>query len=400
MPRSSCECGLLALKDRQLAEAEKDFACARVLDPLHAPAGYNLLMTRLSLGRLEDAATILPAYLDQAAEDERVLFRNLAPLLATNGDGVLSTMDRAEEGQLLALIRGLGNLDAAIQLLDRLHGARLDSAAVREARFETALLSAHRHLNLGDVRKAEQALAPWSRQREAVRTPLTALHNLLGCCASLGQDFAAGINHFNVALRLDDTDPRLHQNRALALEWAADPGRAEVAWVRFLEHIDAIGTSPPDLPDYPRRLAIDALLRLAGIHADRFNHAAALPLVERAHRLQPDNPTVLDRLFQLYRQLERSDLARRTLQRLRQLQPGDPNLDLYELELKLPRRADELDRWIDELERIVRQHARPPGAGSVLGPARQLPGHDQGPDPAGDRAVQPGRAADPLAAAR
>jgi tetratricopeptide (TPR) repeat protein len=176
------------------------------------------------------------------------------------------------------------------------------------------------------------------------------MRNLLGVAACLNQDFSTGIQQFTAALRLAERDPRLLQNRALALELAQDHTQAEGAWPRC---IDALEERAGD-----RHLAIDAMLRLANSYSERLNHAAALPLLERAHHLAPENIGVLDRLFQLYRLLDRADLARRTLLRLNELLPGDPNLDLYDLELAPLRRGSDLEPWINTLERIVTEHPR------------------------------------------
>lgn len=350
--------GLLALQEKQLAVAEEEFARARQLDPAGFSAGYNLLMTRLSLGKLEAAGEVLPSLLDQAPESDRGLFQHLKALLTNGSSGELAALDRAQEEKLISLLRKLGNLEPVGRLIQELRQVRPDSPPVREAQFEVSLLAARQELHRCNWIQAEQQLASWGRQWDVVRTPVTTLHNLRGCAACLGQDFAAGIQHFNAAIKLDDSDPCLHQNRALALELSGDSHRAEQAWMRYIEEIQESKSSPAELPHYGRRLAIDALLRLAGTYSDRLNYAAALPLVERAHRLQPENPNVLDRLFQLYRQLERTDLARRALQRLHQLLPGDPNLELYELELSPLRRSEELENWINALERIMQRYPR------------------------------------------
>src|SRR5207302_732395 len=70
------------------------------------------------------------------------------------------------------------------------------------------------------------------------------------------------------------------------------------------------------------------------------------------HRLRPQDPDTLDRLFHLYTQARRPDEARRTLQRLRQLRPSDPQYDLYELELTETRTLDDIDRVLNHVGRI------------------------------------------------
>lgn len=344
--------GLLALKEGQLVMAEEDFGRAHALDPDCPAARHNLFMTRLSLGQLPAAAGLLPALAEQESAS---VWRHLLPLLGQDdfsllGHPTLASLGPEEEGALLAFIRRIGHLEAAGKLLEAVRQARPESAAVRAAEFEVALLSARRQLLRCDGCAAESILAPWMRQRQVVPAPLLLMHNLLGVAACLNQDSGGGGQQFQAALRQAERDPRLRQNRALALEMAGDHIQAEGVWLRCIDLLED--------RDGDRAMAIDAMLRLASAYCDRLNHAAALPLLERAHNLGPENVGVLDRLFQLYRQLDRADLARRTLLRLNELLPGDPNLDLYELELAPLRRGSDLESWINTLERIVTQYPR------------------------------------------
>jgi len=55
-------------------------------------------------------------------------------------------------------------------------------------------------------------------------------------------------------------------------------------------------------------------------------------------------------------QLKRSDEARRTLRRLRDVRPNDPQFDLYELDLRDIRKLDDIDRMLSEIRKILNKY--------------------------------------------
>src|SRR5262249_49074145 len=77
---------------------------------------------------------------------------------------------------------------------------------------------------------------------------------------------------------------------------------------------------------------------------DRWN--SALPYLQRAHRLRPQDTETLERLFHLYNQVKRPEDARRTLRRLRELRPDEPQFELYELDLREGRTLEDIDRML------------------------------------------------------
>ena len=119
--------GLLSLREKQLAQAEGEFAHALQLDPASYPACYNLLLTRLSLGNL-DACRALVSQVFSLAPSSREQ-RSLVLLQAVmshapqdNGearpfDPILAEMSPQKEKELLQLLRGLGQLDVSHALL-------------------------------------------------------------------------------------------------------------------------------------------------------------------------------------------------------------------------------------------------------------------------------------------
>ena len=81
-----------------------------------------------------------------------------------------------------------------------------------------------------------------------------------------------------------------------------------------------------------------------------------LTYFQRAHRLRPQDLEVLERLFHLYTQLKRPEDARRTLKKLRNLKPGDPQFELYELDVREVRSLEDIDRMLGDIRRILSAH--------------------------------------------
>lgn len=93
---------------------------------------------------------------------------------------------------------------------------------------------------------------------------------------------------------------------------------------------------------------------LGAIRMQSGDPAAALPLLERALRLAPNDVSIHDSLADVYTQLDRFDDARRTLETGIAAAPAEPRLPirLAELLLRLGRRDDALRIVADTLARI------------------------------------------------
>jgi tetratricopeptide (TPR) repeat protein len=352
--------GLLSLREKQWAQAEPDLAEAWRLEPTCYAAGYDLIMTRLTLGKAAEAVDLLPAVAALApTEEERHTLSALGRLLGTDhraarADEPVAALPPAEESRLLDLVRGIGQVETAVQVLQAWQ-SRSASPAVRQARFEAGLLAARVLFDRCEWSGAEKALNSLPRHDDAAAEE-PALRNLLGCCAALNQDFDGAATHFNAALRSVPTDLNIHQNLALAHEWQGKLTEAGPFWNRYFDLVERRRTWDPARADEWSRLAHDGLLRLSQRHAEKQQWPQALAYVERAAPLMPENVDTLERMFHLYNHNRQTDRARTTLRRMQQLRPNDPNFELYELDLIEIRETGDLERWVGELIRIRNLH--------------------------------------------
>jgi Flp pilus assembly protein TadD len=341
--------GLLSLQERQLAQAEEEFARAFETDPGLYPAGHNLLLTRLAQGKIDDCTSLIPRLeaLAPSADERRflgvlrALLQSVQRVRRQGSDGAFTPLEvapeiinlsAADERRLLQLICGLGELETAYSLLRSLAGAHPANATLQEAYVEATLAKAKDLLDRCRWGEAEQLLDNLARERAALaaadRPTQAALYNLLGCCAVLNQDFDAGAQHFAAALKLAGNDPRIHQNAALTHEFRGELAEAEPHWNRYFDLLDGRLPAPPGQPDY----------------------------TQRAHRLRPRDPDTLERLFYLYNHVRRPQDARRVLQQLRELKPGEVQYELHELDLIEVKGLGDLDRMLTEIERIRKRH--------------------------------------------
>jgi Flp pilus assembly protein TadD len=361
--------GLQSLQEGLLAQAEGEFARAWEADPSSYEVCYNLLMTRLSLAQAEACAALIPKALEllpdrATASGERRFLAVLLGLLRVADrpapDGRLApflgelTVD--EELRLLGALRGLGRLDTTLALLRALVEARPSSGATREAYAEATLAKGKELMDRCAWTEAELLLKPLLRDRVPGRAVQLPLLNLLGCCACLTQDFESAARHFAAALKLSPNDPRLHQNLALTYEIQGNLEQADPHWGRFFDLLERGVPGPPDVPHYAGHLAFEGLARLAGRCVEKERFAGALTYVQRAQKLRPDDPDVLERLFHLYNQAKRPQDARRALDQLRQLKPADPQLDLYELDLTEVKGLNDIERLLGDIDRVLQRH--------------------------------------------
>jgi Flp pilus assembly protein TadD len=372
--------GLISLCEQNLAQAEGEFVRARDLDKNSYEIAFNLLMTRLSLGKVADAVTDLPRLIDlvtpqpgqtpspvQNAAERRFLVTLQALLRQSlRGQDVLCTdnllLEMAEdvEVRLVKVIQTLGNIDVVHRLLRALSDARMSSTSVREAYYEAALVKAKDLMDHCAFTEAILLLRPLAGEKRTNRKNQAALLNLLGCCACLTQDMEGGIVHFNAALKLTDNDPRIYQNLALAHEHNGELAESDPYWNRYFDLLDDRVPTPADLPNYANLLAYEGLTRLAGKYSEKEKWSSAVGYVQRACSLRPNDPDTLERLFHLNANAKRFKEARRTLEQLRALRPNDPQLDLYELDLVEPKTLNDIERRLSEIDRIMKRYPNDP----------------------------------------
>jgi tetratricopeptide (TPR) repeat protein len=351
--------GLLSLEEGQLVQAEQEFARAWEMDPTSFPAGHNLLLTRLTLDRIDDAEVLITPLLPLAASSaEQRLLVQLQGLLRTwqsaaadgNPEPALLEMTSAEEQRLVQLARSLGQIDVALALLKTLAAVRRGSGALQEAYLEAVLVKGRTLMQRCSWGEAKRLLTPLLRHRGTSRNLQVVLLNLLGCCACMNQDFDQGVDHFAAALRHAANDPRLHQNLALAHELRGRLPEAEPHWNRFFDLLEQ------QEPVAPEQLIFEGLNRLAACHSDKDRWQNALAYLRRAHQLRPHSAEVLERLFHLHHHLRRPEEARRVLQKLRELKPREPQYDLYEIDLIEVKSLNDVDRVLTEIDGVLKSH--------------------------------------------
>lgn len=352
-PDALRQLGLIALQDRQPAFAEEAFARALQLEPDDETTAINLLWTRLSLGQLESARDLLAGLLDRPTHTAQRNLLNQLYALLQGGPGTgpaLADITGEEEARLIDALVQLGRLETSVPLLCLLAAARPTSRATKDAQTIGMIRLGKQRFDRGDWLGAEKWLSPLAKAR-----PTAAVRNLLGMVACLTQDYASGILHLQEALRLAGDDPRIHQNLALAFTWQGEHIEADLCWGRFLGTMAKNLPRPPGFIDYHDQLRFQVLKYLGNEHYERERWTEALSYIEEAHRLQPENVDLADRLFLLQIQAGRRDEARKTLEILRQLRPKHPTYELYELDLIEVRTADDLENLLETLGRVVEQ---------------------------------------------
>jgi tetratricopeptide (TPR) repeat protein len=359
--------GLMSLQENNLAQAEGEFAKAWDMDKTSYEACANLLLTQLTLGKVEVCHFLVGeayelACTSQGPDEVRFLtmLQALLDVCVQKEQGafnpVLNDLTPADEQRLLKIIRGLGQLDTVFTLLKTLSDARPRSAPLREAFLEAALVKAKDLIDRCAWGEAELLLQPLSRDRAANRNAQAALLNMIGLCAAMTQDFDTAHRHFDAALKVNDKDPRLHQNLALVYEMQGNLAQADPHWNRFFDMIDERLPAPSDIPHYAEALAYEALGRLASRYSEKEKWSSALGYVQRAHRLRPENVDMNERLFHLYNHNKRSQDARRVLEKLRQLRPKEAQYDLYELDLIEVKGLSDIERLLTDIDVIIKRY--------------------------------------------
>jgi tetratricopeptide (TPR) repeat protein len=374
--------GLLSFNERQYAQADEELTRALALEPASYVIGYDVLLARLLQGKLNDCLAMIPELLPLRPEGEErqllvllglLLERGVAagdgaavgprPVVSTNGEGEtpkLEEMSAAQEQCQLQMVRDLGQLEAVAPLLEVLARARPHSPPIQAAFVEVALLQAKRLADRCQWASVGKLLQPLVRWVEASAAPLPranqlALFNLLGCCASMAQDFDDAVRYFTRALKLAGNDAWLNQNLALAYEYSGRFDRADASWTRYFELLDARVPAPRIL-NYHDQLAFEGLSRLADLYTRKELWQQALPLLQRAQRLRPNDGDTMERLFHLFQQVKRPEDARRVLRQLRELRPNEPQLELYELDMREARSLEDLERKLADIKKILTQY--------------------------------------------
>ena len=247
--------GLLSLQEKQLAQAEGEFARAWQMDPQSYEICYNLLLTRLTLGKVEDCLALIPdgagAGAARAASDARRRTPFLAGLAGAVAGraarattvlrprSLLAELTTADEQRLLKVVRSLGQLDTVHTLLKALTEARPRSArgarSVSRGRARQGQ-GADRSLRLdrGGIAAAaagtREERQPGHPGRPAQPARLLRLHD-------------AGFRQRHHATSPPPsssrpTTPRLHQNLALTYELKGDLPQADPHWNRYFDLLD------------------------------------------------------------------------------------------------------------------------------------------------------------------
>jgi Flp pilus assembly protein TadD len=362
---------LLSLEENNLAQAEGELVRARGLDPSSYEIAYNLLLTQLTLGKVDACLELIPqtiTLIEQrlaarvSLDDDRRFLQVLGALLRTckkndgRPDPLLAELHHNDESRLLQVVRSLGQLDTVHTLLKALSEARPRSAPVREAYIEAVLVKGKELIDRCQWTEAELLLRPVARERGFGKTSQVALLNLLGCCAAMTQDYDSAVTHFSQALKLAPDDPRLHQNLALTYELEGSLQQADPHWNRYFDLLGDRVAAPPDMERYPELLQYESLHRLAARYGEKEKWANAIGYMQRAAQVRPDEPEALERLFQMYNQAKRTADARRTLEQLRRTRPGEPQYELYELDLIEVKGLNDIEKLLTEIERIRRRY--------------------------------------------
>jgi Flp pilus assembly protein TadD len=356
--------GLLSLQEQNLPQAEGELQRAWEADKTSYEIAYNLLLTQLTLGKVEACLELLSQAVELApTQEERRFLTVLRSLLrASQKEGgqrpdlLLAELTAADEQRLLKVVRSLGQLDTVHTLLKALADARPRSPAVRDGYVEAVIVKAKMLMDRCSWTEAELLLRSMAAVSGVSRTTQSALLNLLGVCACLTQDFDGAVHHFTTALKYAGNDPRIHQNLALTYELKSELSQADPHWNRYFDLLDQRIAAPSDIPNYLEAVACESMMRLSNAYAEKEKWSSAVTYMQRAQRIRPKDADLMERLFQLYNNAKRPQDARKALEQLRALRPEDPQLDLYELDLIDVKGLSDIERLLTDIEQIRRRY--------------------------------------------
>jgi len=360
--------GLLSLQEQNLPQAEGELQRAWDADKSSYETCYNLLLTQLTLGKVDECLQLLPQAIELSSgaaggQDERHFLTVLQSLLRVcqkeggqRSDLVLSELTPADEQRLLKVVRSLGQLDTVHTLLKALSDARPRSPAVRDAHVESVVVKAKTLMDRCSWTEAEILLRPMAAITGVGRATQVALYNLLGVCACLTQDFDGAIRHFTAALKYAANDPRIHQNLALTYELRGELSQADPHWNRYFDLLDKRLPAPSDIPSYLEAVGCESMVRLSNSYAEKEKWSSAVTYMQRAQRMRPRDADLMERIFQLYNNAKRPQDAKKVLEQLRNARPNDPQLDLYELDLIEVKGLTDIERLLTDIEQIRRRY--------------------------------------------
>ncbi len=379
--------GLLAFKEKEYPVAADDFQAALTRDPTKFAAAFNLFLARLWDNKLDLARNALAGARNLAPDDGERRFLDLVLILMhllpggtppADANATLATITDAEEQRLLDLFVGLGRFEVSYPLLSRLVAGRPTSARAFKEFFGAVLVQAKAFLDRNQWEEAKILLAPVRRridQHRAALDPflLIALYQMLGVCSATMQDFDQAVAWFRLAHEICSQQPgskpgpgqvarffspqgvpqlaAIEQNLALVHDWLNKPTQAEAHWKKYIELLEAnIPNSRPS--DHLSILAFECVHRLAENVQKVERWQDAIELLQRAHRLRPTDYDTLEKLFNLFSQQRRTDEARKILRRMREVRPNDPQVELFELDVREVRSVEEIEPILQDLRRV------------------------------------------------
>jgi tetratricopeptide (TPR) repeat protein len=365
--------GLLAFREAEYGPAADEFQAALDLDPGSFPAAYDLFLARLWNAQIEPAREALGKAIALVTDEtERRFLIRLNILLHSLPGGrppedsaaQLMGMSNPEEQRLLDLLVGLGRYEIAYPLLSRMLAARPQSSEVFRAFFGAVLVQAKQFMDKNQWEEAKILLAPLRRRIDQHRSSLDpflllALYQMLGVSTAMLQDFSQAIVWFNLALEIGRkeaadqtrdvsrwTSPRgvpmvalLEQNLALVNEWLDRMPQAEPYWKRYAELIQANFTRSVPAQLLPA-LTFESISRQVDLAQKQERWNDAIEMLRKAHELRPTDYDTLEKLFNLYTQLRR---------------PDDPQVELFELDVREVRSIDEVEAILQDLRRVAQK---------------------------------------------
>ena len=384
--------GVLAFADRDFAQAAQEFARAAEQDAASYPAGYNLVLAHLCQGENDRCVELIPRVLTLApSPDEQRFLTLLRTLLVLTSppderalanrneqEYLLGAMSPSDEQRLVDVLGGLASFEAAFPLLSQLISVRPASQVAFNAYFGAAMVQGKHLMDRFKWEEAYSLLASLMRRIEAASAKpdamtLIALTNMLGVCSSMLQDFERSAWYFRASQDLFQREqnstqgnPRhlnshgvyqgawIEQNLALAYEAAGKLEKAEPHWNRYFDYLEHY--FPASRPaEFLPRLAFEGLSRLADIYSKKEKWSMALGFLQRAHRVRPADADTLERLFHLYTQMKKPDEARRILRRLREVRPNDPQVELFELDVRELKSPEDIERALGDVRRVLQR---------------------------------------------
>jgi len=257
---------------------------------------------------------------------------------------------------VLKLFRSLGQIDTIMRLMQALSAARPGSGPIREAFIESVLVKARDLADKCAWTEADMVLRSVVKERNVSRHLQVALLNMLGVCSAMTQSYDDADNHFNAAAKLAPSDARIRQNQAINAEFRGNTNDAEKHWDRFLDLLEHKVPAPPEIPRYQISLEFEALIRIGCRYADKEKWTDAIAYIQRATKLKPEDGDALEKLFFFTRNAKKYTDARRVLDRLRDLRPNDPQLELYELDLIEVKSLADIEKLLSEIDGILRHY--------------------------------------------